>query len=353
MTFRGPGFNSESLLNLAASAIQGIKRAQFERVPKMVLFTDGGLAQSPAVQARIKLIGVCAVLVIGGGCWWWMAHQVPRYGQAALAQTEAILALGPRPAGSEASQAVRQRLRGQLEAAGWVCVGQVFERGTAQGEVKFENLRARFAGGDSDPWQRAAKGLLCAHMDSKLFKDRVFVGADDAASACGALLEIARVLALASPQQAKQMELVFFDGEEALDGDITAFDGLYGSRQYANSWPGGVAKPRFGILLDMVGHKELAVRLPSDTPEPLREAVLAAAARQGAGKRFGVAAGSITDDHSPLTRAGIPMVDIIGDFTSVAWWHTPADSRRNLSADSLDISIRVTLDALDKLLQAP
>ncbi|KAB2641508.1 MAG: M28 family peptidase [Verrucomicrobia bacterium] len=320
----------------------------------MGLFRRAGLTQAPAVRARIIWMGIGAAAVIGGGgVWWWSARHAPRLGQTALAQTEAILALGPRPPGSAALQAVREHLRCQLQAAGWVCVGQPFERSTTQGALRFENLRARFAGGDAAVWQRPVNGLLCAHMDSKRFKDEVFVGADDAASACGAMLEIARALALANPQQAKLMELVFFDGEEALDQNINAFDGLYGSRFYASAWPGGLAKPQFGILLDMIGHRNLAIRLPSDTPDVLREVVLAAAGKQGVSKHFGMAAGPIIDDHTPLTRAGIPMVDIIGDFSNLSWWHTPADNRRILSADSLDISIRVTLDALDKLLRQP
>ena len=305
------------------------------------------------MYARIMLMGIGVATVIGAGAWWWSARHAPRLGQAGLEQTEAILAFGPRPPGSAALDAVRGRLRAQLTAAGWVCVGQPFERNTTLGTVKFENVRARFAGGDADAWQRPVKGLLCAHMDSKMFKNEVFVGADDAASACGAMLEIARALALANSQQAKLMELVFFDGEEALEENISAFDGLYGSRHYASAWPDGGAKPQFGILLDMIGHKNLVIRMPSDTPEVLREVVLAAAGRQGAGKNFGLAAGPIIDDHTPLTRAGIAMVDIIGDFSNFAWWHTPGDNRRNLSAESLDISIRVTLDALDKLLRQP
>jgi len=320
---------------------------------KMVLFTRAAVAQSPAMRARMLLFGMVAAAVLGGGYWWWTGRHGARLGQAALAQTEAILALGPRPPGSSGLQAVRERLRSQLTAAGWVTVGQPFERSTTLGMVKFENLRARIAGGDADPWQRPVKGLLCAHMDSKLLKHEVFLGADDAASACGAMLEIARVLATESPHQAKQMELVFFDGEEALEESMTAFDGLYGSRHYAAAWPATAAKPHFGVLLDMIGHKDLSIRLPSDTPEALREAVLAAAKKEGASKHFDVGPGSITDDHTPLNHAGIPTVDVIGDFSNRRWWHTSADSRSNLSADSLEISIRVTLDVLDGLLKGP
>jgi glutaminyl-peptide cyclotransferase len=292
------------------------------------------------------------VVAVSGGIFWWLqGRSVPRYGRAALAQTEKLLALGPRPPGSAGLQAVRERLRAELVAAGWVTAGQAFERSTSLGTVKFENLRARFGAGDAEPWKRPVQGLLCAHMDSKLIKHEEFLGADDAASACAALLEIARVLATERPAQAKQMELVFFDGEEAFEKDITTFDGLYGSRHYASTWPEGEAKPRFGVLLDMIGHQDLAIQLPADTPEFLREAVLAAAKKEGAGKFFGIAPGSITDDHAPLNRAGIPTVDLIGDFSSRPWWHTTGDSIHHISPVSLDISIRVTLRLLDGLLR--
>jgi glutaminyl-peptide cyclotransferase len=318
----------------------------------MGLFTGGRVVQSAPMRVRMLLLGMGVAALCGGGYWWWQARGEPRYGQAALAQTEAILALGPRPPGSAGLQAVRERLRGQLAAAGWVSVGQAFERSTPQGVVKFENLRARFGGGDAAAvWQRPVQGLLCAHMDSKWFKHEVFLGADDAASACGAMLEIARVLATQRPRQAQQLELVFFDGEEAFDANITAFDGLYGSRHYASEWPAAVTKPGFAIVLDMIGHKDLAIRLPSDTPDPLREAVLAAAKQERAGKYFGIAAGPIIDDHTPLNRAGIPAVDMIGDFSNRRWWHTSADGRQLLSAESLEVSIRVTLRVLDGLLR--
>ncbi len=317
----------------------------------MVLFRRELRVHAGAMRVRLLLLGIGTVAMAGGGVWWWQARSAGRLGRVALAQTEAILACGPRPPGSDGLQAVRARLRTQLAAAGWVTAGQAFERSTAQGVVKFENVRARFPAGSGDPWLRPVTGLLCAHVDSKWFKQEVFLGADDSASACGALLEIARVLATERPAQAQQMELVFFDGEEALDANITPTDGLYGSRHYASEWPDATAKPRFGVLLDMIGHKDLSIRLPSDTPQPLREAVLAAAKREGAGQHFGIAQGPITDDHAPLNRIGIPTVDIIGDFSSRPWWHTPADSLQNLSAESLDISIRVTLRLLDGLLR--
>lgn len=317
----------------------------------MVLFTGGHRGYAWGMRVRTLLIGIGAAALIGGGGLWWKLRSTPHLGQAAITQTQAILALGPRPPGSDGLKAVRGYLRSQLEAAGWQCDGQAFERGTPHGVMKFENIRARFPGAGGDLWQQPVRGLLCAHMDSKLMKSTVFLGADDAASACGAILEIARMLAKKKPQQAQQLELVFFDGEEALDADITPSDGLYGSRHYASAWPATLMKPRFGVLLDMIGHKDLAIRLPSDTPEFLRVALLAAAKQEGVGKVFGMAPGPITDDHTPLNREGIPTLDIIGDFANRPWWHTSSDGINNLSSESLDVSIRVTLRLLDGLLQ--
>ncbi len=282
--------------------------------------------------------------------WMWHDRASPKLGTAAHVQTAAILAKGPRPPGSPALDAVRSHVRAELEKSGWVTQGQAFERMTPVGKVAFENVRARFPGGAGDPWSRPVRGLLCAHIDSKLYKDRHFVGADDAASACAAIVVIAEFLARERPEQARQLELVFFDGEEAFNENITPQDGLYGSRHYANQWRARDDKPAFGILLDMIGHENLSIRLPSDTPPHLKEALLAAARAEGVESHFGMAPGPIIDDHVPLNFAGIPTVDMIGDFTRSGWWHTPGDNLKIISADSLDISMRVTLRMLDELL---
>jgi hypothetical protein len=293
---------------------------------------------------------VMILTAVGGLAWWLHARTSPGLGREAYEQTAAILEKGPRPPGSEALDAVRVHVRAELEKAGWVCESQRFERMTPVGKITFENLRARFPNGGGDPWTRPVKGLLCAHIDSKFYKDRHFPGADDAASACAAIVVIGKFLAREKPEQAANLELVFFDGEEAFGENITPRDGLYGSRHYANQWRSRDDKPASGILLDMIGHENLSVRLPSDTPALLKDAVLAAAKAEGAEKHFGMAPGPIIDDHVPLNFAGIPTVDIIGDFTRSNWWHKPADNLKIISADSLDISIRVTLRVLDQQL---
>ena len=305
------------------------------------------------MRKRLLLISLFAVVVAGAAFLWWQSRNQPRLGEAAYAHTQAILKFGPRPPGSEGLKAVRGYLRAQLEAAGWVTAGQAFEHSTSHGMIRFENVRARFPGAGGDPWQRPVTGVLGAHVDSKWFKDQVFLGADDSASACGAILEIARVLAVESPAQAAQLELVFFDGEEAFGENITAFDGLFGSRHYASKLRDQGPLPQFGVVLDIIGHKDQMIKLPADTPESLRDTVLAAAKKEGAAARYGIAPGPITDDHVPLNLAGIPTVDIIGDFSPARGWHTPGDTIQNISPAVLDINMRVALRVLRERLKNP
>jgi glutaminyl-peptide cyclotransferase len=303
------------------------------------------------MKSRWLLVLLVALAAAAAAAWLWHDKSSPKLGKAAYDQTAAILAKGPRPPGSPALDAVRSHVRAQLEKSGWVTQGERFEKMTPAGKVIFENVRARFSTGKGDPWKRPVNGILCAHIDSKLYKDRHFLGADDAASACAAIVVIADYLARERPEQALQLELVFFDGEEAFQENITPQDGLYGSRHYANQWRARDDKPRFGILLDMIGHENLSIRLPSDTPAHLKDAVFAAARDEGVENHFGMAQGPIIDDHVPLNFAGIPTVDMIGDFTRSGWWHQPGDNLKIISADSLDISIRVTLRMLDALLK--
>jgi hypothetical protein len=323
------------------------RRPQDRRARELCAFHHGRGFSSSGMKSRSLVLLVVVFAAVGGLAWWLHDRSSPELGRESYEQTAAILAKGPRPPGSEALDAVRAHVRAELEKTGWVCESQRFERMTPVGKVEFENLRARFAKNGDDPWKRKVKGILCAHIDSKLYKDRHFLGADDAASACAAIVVMAEFLAREKPEQAAKLELVFFDGEEAFGENITPQDGLYGSRHYASQWRSRDDKPAFGILLDMIGHENLSIRLPSDTPTQLKDAVLAAAKAEGAEKRFGMAAGPIIDDHVPLNFAGIPTVDIIGDFSRSGWWHKPGDNLKIISAESLDISIRVTLRVLD------
>lgn len=306
-----------------------------------------------AIVATVKrrLLTLALILVLGAAAWW---YQRPREASGAIAyrHTQAILAFGPRPPASPALAKVRGYLADELKKSGWVCSEQSFERYTPQGMVRFTNLRARLDSG-ADTWNRAVEGVLAAHVDSKFMEGKTFLGADDAASACAAILEIARKFTAADKSKAAKLELVFFDGEEGYGEGISTRDGLYGSRYYASNWQSQANKPKFGIVLDMIGHHNLAIRLPADTPQHLLKAVMDAAEQEKGAAHFAVSGGIITDDHVPLNEAGIPTVDIIGDFAQShwpedkRWWHTERDDLSIISAESLDLSIRVTLRTLD------
>lgn len=275
---------------------------------------------------------------------------ISKLGTDAKSLTSEILELGPRPPGSKALDQVRSLLSKELETAGWVVELQEFERDTIVGKVKLANLRARFRHDDSNPWERKVDGILCAHVDSKLYRDKIFLGADDAASACAAMVIIAKHLATEKPNQAAKLELVFFDGEEAFANNMTILDGLHGSRHYANTWRTRDDKPKFGILLDMIGHKNLKIRIPTDSPKHLSDLMFSVANEQKVSSYYGTATGAIMDDHVPLNLVGIPTLDIIGEFSSTNWWHNTGDDSENISPESLSISIGVTLGMLDELL---
>jgi glutaminyl-peptide cyclotransferase len=307
------------------------------------------------MKRRLILLLLSVLVLVGCGIVWMKRSASPSngaLGKAAYEHTRAILEVGPRPPGSEGLAKVRAYVKAELEKSGWSVQEHAFDRTTPIGTVRFVNLRARFSGKAGDPWARVPEGLLCAHIDSKLIEGIEFLGADDAASACAAIVEIARYLSSNKPEQAEKMELVFFDGEESFGESITNFDGLYGSRAYAGIWRNQPQKPRFGIVLDMIGHKNLKIAMPSDSPEFLKDHVLAAAKEEQAAKHFSMARVPITDDHVPLNQIAIPTIDIIGDFATFKWWHHQhgeADDLSIISAESLDTSMRVTVRTLDRL----
>jgi hypothetical protein len=109
------------------------------------------------------------------------------FGSKAYLHTEKILEIGPRPIESEGHQKTQVYITQQLEALGWNVSRQSFKAMTPYGERGFVNLIARHKDAIDSP-----NIVLAAHYDSKLMDG--FLGADDAASCVGAVLEIAEHL---------------------------------------------------------------------------------------------------------------------------------------------------------------
>jgi hypothetical protein len=262
-------------------------------------------------------------------------------GEKALAHVQAMVDFGPRPPGSEAIEKTRAYLIKQLEAAGWKVERQSFSDDTPRGKVQFVNLIATFGA------QSAPSFLVCSHYDTKTWDNGRFVGANDAGSSTGVLVEMARVLA-ERPAIAGKVELVFFDGEEAYEA-FTETDGLYGSRYFAKQLVAqGRAKLfRGGILFDMIGDKSLTITLPPDSPPDLARDIFASADALNLRKHFTYFDRDVTDDHTPLNEIGIPVIDLI-DFDYPAW-HTLDDTMAKLSAESLRITGSVACYYLSQL----
>ena len=257
-------------------------------------------------------------------------------GEKALAHVQRLVDFGPRPSGSGAIEKSRHYIEDQLRRSGWRVTRQAFTDDTPRGRVQFVNLIAQFP----DQGNTAPLFLLCSHYDTKTFDTIKFVGANDAGSSTGLLLELARVIGQ-HPNLAGKIELVFFDGEEAYD-HFSETDGLYGSRYFARQLQGSSAKQfRGGILFDMVGDRSLDVTLPADSPAEIARNIFAAAETLKLRSYFTYLGREMIDDHSPLNAIGIPTIDVIDfDYPS---WHTAGDTIDKISAESLQIVGSVAL----------
>jgi len=262
-------------------------------------------------------------------------------GANALYHTAKLCEMGPRQPQSPQLAASRQYIISQLQACGWEAREQRFSAQTPRGNMEFVNIIARYKGA-----RQPARMLLSCHIDSKILEN--FVAANDGAAHTGLLLELARLLA-ADEQLATQLELVFFDGEEAIEEMIiVGEDGLYGSAHYASELlRSGQPLPKFAVNVDMPGWKNLCMVVPNDI-DAFGYALWQQATRdiKPAEGTFKVFEGSMIDDHVSLIAVGIPTLNMIADFTKGGWWHTPQDNLANISARSLQTSGEVVLRIL-------
>ena len=258
-------------------------------------------------------------------------------GARAFRDLEALVQLGPRPAGSPAAARARELIRERLRQAGWPVEEHAFTaHPKGRPPVPMVNLLSRKDGASAD------RLMLITHYDTKDIPGIHFLGANDGASGTAVLIELAR--ALAADSLPLGVELVFADGEEAFGPSINADDGLYGSNALAERMEqdGSLARVRAVILVDMVGDKDQNLVFELGSSASLRELFAREARSLGEGELFDLASAmSVIDDHTPFQQRGVPEVLALIDFQFGAraspgpLWHSAGDDLASVSAASL------------------
>jgi len=230
---------------------------------------------------------------------------------AAWALLREQVELGPRPAGSEPSRLLAERLRRLLPGGRFQAVGGGLRNviGTVRG-------------------REPGYVVVGAHYDTKDIPG--FLGANDGASGTAVVTQLARTM----KRPRHTLKFILFDGEESPRGTPARLfeqQGLRGSK---------VAAPRFRdaramVLLDFVGDRRLRLPREGNSSAGLWRRLRAAASAVGVGRHFPAEiSGAVIDDHVPFLREGVPSIDLI-DF-DFPCWHMVCDDLSNVSERSLD-----------------
>lgn len=271
-------------------------------------------------------------------------------GDRAYAHLKQIVGFGPRLANSKSIVNTRDYIKKELSSYGLKVEEHAFVAETPHGKVNMVNLISTV------PGEKSEFLMIASHYDTKDIGDPPCPGANDGGSSTALLLEIAKQLATAGKPK-YSMRLVFFDGEEAFI-HWTDEDSLYGSRELAKKWEkeGEIQKAKALILLDMVGDADLQITRESLSSDWIADLVKESARELGHTKHFFQKNESITDDHRPFLRLGVPSIDLIDteygklDGSGLGdYWHTEKDTVEHCSAKSLQIVGDVTLLTIEKI----
>jgi hypothetical protein len=199
--------------------------------------------------------------------------------------------------------------------------------------------------------------LLCAHWDCRPFCDqdadpanhhKPVMGANDAASGVGVLMEVARQLGKQLSEVG--VDLIFLDSEdygtpEFYKGEQNEDSWCLGTQYWAKNPHVPNYQARYGILLDMVGAPGATFYKEQESlnfAPSIVDKVWTKAQEYGFSAYFvNATGGAITDDHIYVNKlAGIPCVDIIqfdphSNTGFGSYWHTSHDTMDNVDKSTL------------------
>ena len=302
-----------------------------------------------AAALRRRLLAVCstALVVAISSCGARGDSGMAKLGPTAFNADSAMsyvrqqLAFGPRVPGSEASRRTADWIVARLRTTADTVMEQAWTATTTTGvKLPLRNVFARFRPTATD------RVLYITHWDTRPVADQEsdpekkklpIPGANDGASGVALLLAVADVLKKTPPGVG--VDLLFVDGEDYGVWGPPDTDVLLGSTYFAEHLPSPGYKPLFGVLWDMIGDTDLQIYQEVNSAQAAPEIVQRVwdQARQFGYEKFFVpeAKTPITDDHIPLIKAGLRVIDVIDiDYDC---HHKLCDTIDKVSAKSLRI----------------
>ena len=269
-------------------------------------------------------------------------------GDAALGYVRAQLDLGPRVPGTPAHVAGGDWIVARMRERADTVIEQTWTHRTRDGKsLALRNVLARFR---PDATERV---LYVTHWDTRPTADDDPVpanrltpipGANDGASGVALLVALGDVLKATPPSVG--VDLLFVDGEDwgafpKTGGwdSLAVADVLLGSKYFAEHLPSSGYAPLYGVLWDMIGDRDLQIFHEQNSLEQAPEVVARVwnTAHDLGYSRWFVpqARYSVTDDHIPLLRKGLRVIDVIDlDYPD---HHRLSDTIDKVSARSLQV----------------
>jgi Zn-dependent M28 family amino/carboxypeptidase len=266
-------------------------------------------------------------------------------GDNAYIQTKAQVDFGPRNPGSNGHSLALSYLRNELNQYADKVTLQNFSYRGYNEELNLTNIIASYNPANHN------RILICAHWDTRprsehskdpAQRNKPILGANDGASGCGVILELARVLSEKKIDYG--VDLLLLDGEDyGKEDDLDNY--CLGSKYFSIHLPGGIY-PKFAILLDMVGDKDAVFMKEANSIQyapDIVNLIWDISSQVNASVFIPKTGGAIYDDHIPLNQAGIKTVDIIdADLVGADtpderrnYWHSDRDNMENIGVKTL------------------
>lgn len=261
-------------------------------------------------------------------------------GKSALRYAKAYVDFGPSIPGTPVAQRAGDWLLARMKERADTVIIQSWTQTLSDGrQLPLRNILARFRPNLSD------RVLYVAHWDTRPVSDEEedparrrlpMPGADDPASGLGLLIALGDALKKTPP--AVGVDFLFVDGEDY--GDFAQMtDVLMGSTYFASHLPSPGYRPIFGVLWDMIGQKDVLIKKEPNSAAQAPEVVQRV---WNTAKELGhddvfvdQQTYPITDDHIPLLKAGLRVIDVID--LNYPYHHRSTDTIDKISAQSLSI----------------